>query len=220
MVKGTGFDPAGNVGGRGVPIPADLPQGTYVVFGKFLDDWKPSEGATTSARPVGSQKWALAADVLDQVPAQYQGAIRAQWVNINEAGEFTAELVVAEGDKFTYEGNFGVYTYPAGGSGNPAQEQYAPINVKEDVTPEPTETPTQPTTPEPTQSASPEPTAPATPQPSEPATPQPTQPSGNGDKPGALPSTGGEDAGVFAAGAVLLISGALIAARAGARKKV
>ncbi len=45
VVKGTGYDPTANVGGRGVPIPSNLPQGTYVVFGNFAATWQPSQGA-------------------------------------------------------------------------------------------------------------------------------------------------------------------------------
>ena len=40
VVKGTGFDPEANVGGRGMPIPAYLSQGAYVVFGSFADNWR------------------------------------------------------------------------------------------------------------------------------------------------------------------------------------
>lgn len=88
VVKGTGYDPTANVGGRGVPIPSNLPQGTYVVFGNFAATWQPSHGAPSSARSVGAQAWALAEGVLTQVPAQYQGAIRAQWVDITPEGSF------------------------------------------------------------------------------------------------------------------------------------
>src|SRR5690625_7939522 len=56
VVRGTGFDPAGNVGGRGRPSPSDLPQGTYVAVGTFAEQWRPSQGAPSSARSVGSQK--------------------------------------------------------------------------------------------------------------------------------------------------------------------
>ncbi|MEE6281422.1 HtaA domain-containing protein [Georgenia sp. MJ170] len=135
VVKGSGFDPAGNVGGRGVPIPNDLPQGTYVVFGKFLDQWQPSAGAPSSARVVGSQQWALAEGVLDQVPPQFQDAIRAQWVDIAEDGSFTAELEVAQPEAgFPEDGSFGVYTYGAGGVKNADQEQSALLNVVDEIT--------------------------------------------------------------------------------------
>jgi len=126
VVKGTGFDPAANVGGRGVPIPATLPQGTYVVFGSFSEQWRPSQGAASAHRKVGSQVWALAEGVLDQVPAQYQSAIRAAWTDIAEDGTFETELVV-KNPAVLEGGRFGVYTYPAGGVANADQELYVPV---------------------------------------------------------------------------------------------
>src|SRR5690606_117894 len=101
--------------GRGVPIPAALPQGTYVVFGDFAADWQPSADAASSTRAVGSQAWALAKGVLDQVPAQYQGAIRAQWVDIDDDGSFRATLTVKDAATAPVGGSYGVYTYAAGG---------------------------------------------------------------------------------------------------------
>ncbi|WP_396659428.1 HtaA domain-containing protein, partial [Microbacterium sp.] len=123
VVKGSGYDPGANVGGRGVPIPNTLPQGTYVVFGSFADVWQPSAGAPSSSRAVGAQKWALAASVLDQVPPQYQGAIRAQWVELAPDGTFTAELTLEDVVPPASGGTYGVYTYGAGGVVNAAQEQ-------------------------------------------------------------------------------------------------
>ena len=126
VVKGSGFDPTANVGGRGVPIPATLPQGTYVVFGSFAEQWRPSEGAASSTRKVGSQAWALAEPVLDQVPAQYQSVIRAQWTDIAEDGTFEARLVV-KSPGLLDGGRYGVYTYGAGGVTNADQELFAPV---------------------------------------------------------------------------------------------
>ncbi|WP_454041763.1 HtaA domain-containing protein [Cellulosimicrobium sp. Marseille-Q8652] len=129
VVKGTGFDPAANVGGRGVPIPATLPQGTYVVFGSFAERWRPSEGAASSSRKVGSQVWALAEPVLDQVPAQFQSTIRAQWADIAADGSFEAEIVV-KNPAALEGGRYGVYTYPAGGVTNADQELYVPVSYE------------------------------------------------------------------------------------------
>lgn len=126
VVRGSGFDPAANVGGRGVPIPANLPQGTYVVFGSFAEQWRPSEGAASSARKVGSQVWALAEPVLDQVPAQYQSVVRAQWTDIAADGTFEARLVV-KSPGLLDGGRYGVYTYGAGGVSNADQELFAPV---------------------------------------------------------------------------------------------
>ncbi|MBD7982368.1 HtaA domain-containing protein [Oerskovia merdavium] len=134
VVKGSGFDPAANVGGRGAPIPANLPQGTYVVFGSFADEWQPSTGAPTTARKVGPQAWALAESVLDQVPPAFQGTIRKQWVDIAEDGSFTATLTLAELEAIE-GGSFGVYTYAAGGVKNAAQELAYPVSFTNDPAP-------------------------------------------------------------------------------------
>lgn len=129
VVAGTGYDPAANIGGRGVPIPSTLPQGTYVVFGSFAEQWRPSEGASSAARKVTSQKWALAESVLDQVPSQYQSAIRSQWTPIAPDGSFRTTLTVTESTAPPVGGTYGVYTYPAGGVTNAAQELGVPVTL-------------------------------------------------------------------------------------------
>ncbi|KAB1889828.1 hypothetical protein F6W69_17545 [Microbacterium oxydans] len=131
MVKGSGYDPTANLGteGRGVPIPKHLPQGTYVVFGNFASTWQPSTGAASSARSVGAQVWALAEGVLNQVPAQYQGAIRAQWVDIAADGTFQTTLTLK--DASATPGSYGVYTYAAGGVVNADQERSVALNYTE-----------------------------------------------------------------------------------------
>ncbi|MFV0435560.1 MAG: HtaA domain-containing protein [Leucobacter sp.] len=127
VLKGTGFDPAANVGGRGAPIPNTLPQGTYAVFGKFAADWRPSQSAASSTRKLGPQKWALAESVLDQVPnvspTFFQDTIRKQWAPLAADGSFTAELTLADPkDADQVEGSYGLFTYGAGGVSNAAQE--------------------------------------------------------------------------------------------------
>src|SRR6218665_402809 len=121
VVKGSGYDPTANVGGRGVPIPSTLPQGTYVVFGNFAENWQPSTGAASSTRSVGSQVWALSETVLNKVPTQYQAAIRGQWVDISADGTFQATLTLK--DTAATPGSYGVYTYGAGGVANADQER-------------------------------------------------------------------------------------------------
>lgn len=142
VVRGSGFDPASNVGGRGAPIPATLPQGSYVVLGAFAPEWQPSTGAPSAARKVVSQKWALAESVLEQVPANFQSAIRAQWVDISDAGDFTATLAVTAptaSPAVPTDAAFGVYTYGAGGVTNAFQELSVAVNYQGErpVEPEP-----------------------------------------------------------------------------------
>ncbi|MFV0320705.1 MAG: HtaA domain-containing protein [Microbacterium sp.] len=127
VVKGTGYDPVGNVGGMGMPIPADLPQGTFVVFGSFADDWQPSTGNGTATRVMNNaaRQWALAESVLVQVSEPNQSVIRSAWTPIADDGSFTATVKVAAPAAPLADGNWGIYTYP-GGVGTPpnaAQEQ-------------------------------------------------------------------------------------------------
>jgi len=148
VVKGSGFDPAANVGGMGVPIPSTLPQGTFVVFGSFADQWQPSTGAASSTRTMNAQSrvWALAEDVLDQVPSQFQSTIRASWAPIDATGAFEAHVVVTSPASPLADGNWGVYTYP-GGVGTPAnaaQELSIPVNFRAATEPE---TPVEPEVP-------------------------------------------------------------------------
>ncbi|ALE07398.1 hypothetical protein AL755_21095 [Arthrobacter sp. ERGS1:01] len=139
VVRGTGFDPEANLAPAGArpPISAGKPAGVYVVFGKFADAWKPSAGAPASARVVGDQKWAMSQAALDAVAPAYQSAIKGQWVEVSADGSFSAELTVQKKTvsgapvEWPETGNFGAYTYPAGGTTNAAQELYAPIKVGE-----------------------------------------------------------------------------------------
>ncbi|MFF2620510.1 HtaA domain-containing protein [Oerskovia jenensis] len=145
VVKGSGFDPAGNIApaGNRPPISAGSPAGTYVVFGKFADAWKPSAGAPSSARVVGDQRWALSQAGFDAIAPAFQGAVRGQWVTVSPEGEFTAELTVkpkqASGVDLVWPeaGSFGVYTYGAGGVNNAAQELSVPVNYTDAPAPAP-----------------------------------------------------------------------------------
>ena len=132
VVRGTGFDPAANVGGMGQPIPAHLPQGTFVVFGSFADEWQPSAGNPSSSRVMNqaARQWALAESVLDQVPPAFQSTIRGAWAPLDEDGSFTATVTALAPTTPLADGNWGVYTYPAGVNtpANPAQELSVPVN--------------------------------------------------------------------------------------------
>lgn len=134
VVRGSGFDPAANPATGRPPIPTGVPAGVYVVFGKFADVWRPSAGAPSSARTVIDQRWALPESSLEQVPEQYQEAIRAQWVELRADGTFEARLTV--GEDTDAAGAYGVYTYAAGGAAaNPAHELAVPVSVAADGDP-------------------------------------------------------------------------------------
>ncbi|QIK62974.1 hypothetical protein G7068_07025 [Leucobacter viscericola] len=128
IVKGTGFDPTANVGGRGVPIPDTLPQGSYVVFGNFGSSWKPSSGAASATRKVGAQGWALTSATVDAVPAQYQATIRNQWVELAGDGNFAWEVTLKNPAELAAGGAYGIYTYGAGGVNNASQELGVALN--------------------------------------------------------------------------------------------
>lgn len=130
VIKGSGFDPEANVGGRGVPVPNTLPQGDYVVFGSFAADWRPSDDVPASARQVGAQLWALTADTLDKVPEQYRDIIRKDWTELHTDGTFTATLTVAAPKSVVEGGSYGIYTYAAGGQKNAEQETSTPIDYR------------------------------------------------------------------------------------------
>ncbi|WP_154606358.1 HtaA domain-containing protein [Arthrobacter sp. AQ5-05] len=137
LVRGSGYDPAANVAASGSrpPISAGNPAGLYVVFGKFADEWKPSSGAQPSARVVGNQKWAMSQAAFDLIVPAYQSSVKGQWVEVAADGSFAAELTVqkkvvsGEPVEWPGVGNFGAYTYAAGGTVNATQELYAPITV-------------------------------------------------------------------------------------------
>ncbi len=65
----------------------------------------------------------------------YQSAVKGQWVEVAADGSFTAELTVQKKVvagapvEWPADGNFGAYTYAAGGTVNASQELYAPITV-------------------------------------------------------------------------------------------
>ncbi|WP_377321331.1 Ig-like domain repeat protein [Pimelobacter simplex] len=124
-VTGTGFDPALSTATR--PPLAGKPGGTYVVFGKFAPTWRPSQGAPSSARKVGNQKWAVLAADMATIGGPAAGA-----VELTPQGTFTATLTI---DKAAMDAaatdpslvNYGVYTYPGGGGNAPTYETYTPI---------------------------------------------------------------------------------------------
>jgi len=113
--------------------------GVYVTFGKFAEVWKPSAGATSTARKTDSTtlKWFVnEADV-----ALVGGAARGG-VAINPDGTFSVDLLLKPGFSGEPEtGNYGIYTYPGGGATYAPFEIYTPITFSTPVTPKVTVTP-------------------------------------------------------------------------------
>lgn len=121
-VTGTGFDPAAGVGTR--PPLAGQPAGVYVVFGRFAETWRPSQGAPSSARTVTSQKWAVT-DAARSAPMMASPSVQSQLVTLQPDGSFTAELDAVPTEAGS--GAYGVYTYAASGAVVAEHELAVPV---------------------------------------------------------------------------------------------
>ncbi|MDR0504257.1 MAG: hypothetical protein LBG70_00390 [Bifidobacteriaceae bacterium] len=126
-VQGSGFDPAAVTGVY--PPLAGKSSGVYVAFGRFAENWRPSAGANSAARPTAAVRWAVLAEFINTVGGTNNGAIE-----LTEDGSFTATFEVskiaadaAAEAKGLVGGNYGIYTYPGGGAAQPAFETYTAI---------------------------------------------------------------------------------------------
>ncbi len=135
-VTGSGFVPAedGSTSGTRPPLAGQF-GGAYVVFGKFADEWQPSAGAPSSARPVTTQKWALDAAAPESLRS----------ITIGSDGTFTAQFTVSDSSPDA-PGNYGIYTYSGSGSTYAPFETATPLTFAEPE-PEPAPTPSAETTP-------------------------------------------------------------------------
>ncbi|MEP9416376.1 HtaA domain-containing protein [Gordonia sp. VNQ95] len=132
VVVGTGFDPDANRYGLPVPVPPGVPHGTFIAFGAFAPNWKPSAGAPESARAANRSgvRWALAPSALAQVPSapfDMRRTIRQQWVPLTADGSFRAQVTASTPADIPVAARYGVYTYGAAGADNAAQELAVPI---------------------------------------------------------------------------------------------
>ena len=131
-VSGSGFVPNAPATDGVRPPLAGKFGGSYIVFGKFLDEWTPSSGAPTSARPGIDTKWGVhVADV-----ASIGGAARGG-IAIAADGTFETTLTLSRSEASqALAGNYGVYTYSGAGAKYAAFETYTPITFA-DPTPVP-----------------------------------------------------------------------------------
>lgn len=122
-VTGSGFNHPDVLGTR--PPLQGLNAGAYVVFGKFLDEWRPSEGASSSARKVVEQRWALPRASADAPLLAGNPTV----VVVDESGDFTVTFTVskAAADAASETGNYGIYTYGGSGVTYAAYETATPI---------------------------------------------------------------------------------------------
>lgn len=126
-VTGTGFGPGEDGGPLGARPPlAGRFSGVYVVFGTFLDDWRPSEGAPSSARKAGpnATRWVMNPEDVATVGGAAAGAVA-----IAADGSFEVQLTVTEDFAGALAaGTYGIYTYPGSGA------TYAPFETSTPVT--------------------------------------------------------------------------------------
>ncbi len=134
VVHGTGFDPMANTDGLPVPVPPGVPHGTFVAFGAFAPDWRPSQDAPAEAR-VGQQRaataWVMSEDALGRVPDSpfdFRRTIRQQWVPLADDGSFTATLTVKKPATAAPDAVYGVYSYAAADAVNADEELSVPVN--------------------------------------------------------------------------------------------
>ena len=117
-VTGKGFDPSAATGTR--PPLAGKAAGAYIVFGRFAKTWRPSKGAPSDARPIGSNKWAVLAEDMATIGGTEAGA-----VELKPDGSFKATLTVSKklaDDAASGTGRYGIYTYAGSGAAEPSYE--------------------------------------------------------------------------------------------------
>ncbi|MFT3660406.1 MAG: HtaA domain-containing protein [Gordonia sp. (in: high G+C Gram-positive bacteria)] len=132
VVKGTGFDPNANTGGLPVPVPPGVPHGTFITFGKFDQNWRPSKNAPESSRTTdrAQTRWAISNDALNRIPNtpfDLRRTVRQQAVTLHPNGAFTTKITLTTPKDAPANGRWGIYTYGAADSVNAAQELYVPI---------------------------------------------------------------------------------------------
>ncbi|MET0448219.1 MAG: HtaA domain-containing protein, partial [Aeromicrobium sp.] len=122
-IRGTGFVPNAPATSGTRPPLAGAFTGSYVVFGKFLDVWKPSAGATSAARKVLAQKWGVLEADLAKI-----GGTAAGGIVIAADGTFETTLTVSATDaNDLLAGSYGIYTYPGGGATYAPFETFTPL---------------------------------------------------------------------------------------------
>jgi len=110
-VIGRGFVPADGRNGTRFPLRNQF-GGSYVVFGKFQDVWKPSVGAPSTNRKVSQQRWAVLPEQVGLIGGESAGAVA-----INANGTFQTTLTVrARFDGMPDTGNLGIFTFAGSGA--------------------------------------------------------------------------------------------------------
>lgn len=132
LVHGAGFSPEANRGGFVAPILPGVPNGVYVLYSAFDENWRPSQGAPgeTRTHPHDQMAWVLpdsSLNALPGAPLDMRTPISRESQRMDADGSFTARIVVNPPAQ-TPGKNYGVYVYPAAGSINAAEELFVPLN--------------------------------------------------------------------------------------------
>ncbi|PWB98192.1 HtaA domain-containing protein [Salinibacterium hongtaonis] len=124
-ITGTGFSTAHSTVVGAHPPLAGQWSGAYVVFGSFADVWKPTDGAASSSRKVlnGQQRWLLPQATIDANPV-----LASQSIAVDATGAFSMQLTVGESASALADGNYGIYSYAAGGAKYAPFETYTPLS--------------------------------------------------------------------------------------------
>lgn len=133
VVTGSGFEPNANTEGMPLPVLPGTPHGTFVTFGAFDPDWRPSHDAPADSRD-GQRRsaaaWVMSDDALGQVPDvpfDLRRTIRQQWVPLADDGTFTARITVTPPEGTPADARYGVYSYAAAGAVNADEENFVPV---------------------------------------------------------------------------------------------
>ena len=119
-VTGSGFDPTSNVGTR--PPFMGQPAGVYVVFARVGDPWRPSEGASSGARQVIDQVWALPRAAHDSLDPD---GSNPDIVLMESDGSFSTPLTLTEA---AGSGDYAIITYAGSGAVNAGEELEVPVS--------------------------------------------------------------------------------------------
>lgn len=137
-VNGTGFDPAAAIGTR--PPFSGKQSGAYIAFGRYADNWRPSQpGSGGRNNPTGDNgngaavKWAVPLASFPGGPPA-QDPTSPAYTELRPDGSFTTEIKVNQSWLADKEGNFGIYTYAGGGPVVAAFETYTPITFEKQGT--------------------------------------------------------------------------------------
>lgn len=137
-VEGTGFDPTLATATR--PPFAGQQAGAYIAFGRYVEQWRPSQGAPSSVRTNPSGANGTGVSVIWAVPAAsfaasspVQDPDAAAYTELRPDGSFTATVQVDPAWLADKAGRYGIYTYAGGGATVADYETFTPLTFHDRV---------------------------------------------------------------------------------------